>query len=346
MARLRGDLTRLDALLAQYEARIRDAFIAAILSARRAIDVRALEAALEAQDISRAVELLRMNQALLFPLESALAAAYVAGGQMVAAGAPMTALVFGFDGRHPRAEQWTRNHVGTLITNIVQEQVELTRQVIERQLIAGISPRDAALDIVGRVNLATGRREGGLYGLDIPRANRLAAVVDGMKTPEGVRSLVIDGEGGPRVKYKVNPATEQRILRAYRDGTAVSPADRAISARQYENMLLKARGETIARTESITALRAGRREGIEQAIEQGAIQSSRIKRRWNATMDARTRPDHEAMHRREIEGMEAPWVLPDGSRMMFPGDTSLGAAADQTINCRCYEEFVVDWLRA
>lgn len=347
MARIRGDIRRLEALIQTWEPQIRDAFLAAIVSARRGIDLRALEAALEARDIGRAVELLRMNQALLFPLEAAITGAYIAGGQMIAAGAPATAAVFGFDGRHVRAERWVRENVGGLITGIVQDQVELTRGIIERQIAAGIAPRQAALDIVGRVNRVTGAREGGLYGLDGPRAARLEAVITGMRTPEGVRGLVIEGRDGTlRMRYQVNRATAQRIIRAYNRGEAVSAADQAISARQYGNALLRARGETIARTESITALRAGRREGIEQAIEQGAIAADRLKRRWNATLDARTRPDHVAMHAETVQGIEAAWVLPDGSRMMFPGDTSLGAAPDQTIGCRCFEEFSVEWLRA
>jgi hypothetical protein len=51
------------------------------------------------------------------------------------------------------------------------------------------------------------------------------------------------------------------------------------------------------------------------------------------------------MHNEGVDGMTAPFVLPDGSRMMYPGDTSLGADAGQTINCRCVERFEVDWLR-
>jgi uncharacterized protein with gpF-like domain len=148
------------------------------------------------------------------------------------------------------------------------------------------------------------------------------------------------------MRYQVNPATERRILAAWRRGEAVSPADRIISARQYENALLRARGETIARTESINALRAGRREGVTQAIEQGAIGADRVTRRWDATMDKRTRPDHVAMHGKTVAGVSEAWTLPDGSRMMFPGDTSLGAPGSQTIACRCVEFFDVDWLRA
>lgn len=341
----RAALNRITALLDRLEPEVRDAFIAAVFAQRGAVDMDALEAALRAGNLSRAVDLLTAPQALLYPLDAALMGGYAAGAAMVVDSARRSGVIIGFDGRHPRAEAFARNHVGGLITDILASQREgvtaAVRDVIERQLVAGVAPRVAALDIVGRVDRATGRRVGGLVGLDAPRAERLRIVGDAMRTPEGVQSLV---EGG-RVRYKVNQATADRILRAYNQGRAVSEADRVLSLRQYGNQLLRERGETIARTESITALRAGRREGFEQAIESGSIARDAVTREWDATLDSRTRPDHQAMDGKTIQGMQEAWVLPDGSRMMYPGDTSLGAPGEQTIQCRCYEAFRVDWLR-
>lgn len=42
---------------------------------------------------------------------------------------------------------------------------------------------------------------------------------------------------------------------------------------------------------------------------------------------SRTRFDHITMDGIEVNGMDTPVVLPDGSRMAYPGDTSLGAGA-------------------
>ena len=162
-----------------------------------------------------------------------------------------------------------------------------------------------------------------------------------MRTPEGVRSLVQGGQ----VRYKVNRATEARILRAYNAGTAVSERDRVLSLKQYGNQLLQQRGETISRTETITALRQGRREGFKQAVEQGKVDGQAITRTWNAVLDGKAREDHAAMDGKVIQGIDDAWELPDGSRMMVPGDSSMGAAADQIIMCRCSEDIRVDWLR-
>lgn len=57
-------------------------------------------------------------------------------------------------------------------------------------------------------------------------------------------------------------------------------------------------------------------------------------KRWVSTTDGRVREDHLAMNGVEVP-QDEPFVLPDGSKMMFPGDVSMGADASQVINCRC-----------
>ena len=57
-------------------------------------------------------------------------------------------------------------------------------------------------------------------------------------------------------------------------------------------------------------------------------------KRWIATTDGRVREDHKEMNGDE-KPQDEPFVLPDGSKMMFPGDISMGAPPEQTINCRC-----------
>lgn len=57
-------------------------------------------------------------------------------------------------------------------------------------------------------------------------------------------------------------------------------------------------------------------------------------KRWIATTDSRVREDHIAMNGVEVP-QDEPFTLPDGSKLMFPGDISMGAPPEQVINCRC-----------
>ena len=55
------------------------------------------------------------------------------------------------------------------------------------------------------------------------------------------------------------------------------------------------------------------------------------------------RADHEIMHRRRVIGTETPWILPDGTMMMHPLDTSMGAGANHIVNCRCMQNIRIDY---
>jgi len=333
MGNRRRLLWRIEKLIREYETKIQSAFLSAVRERADRIDLAELASAIEARDLGRAYSIAGITRADLFPFDQAMTSAYVAGGQTVASAAPAFAAAFGFDGRARRAEEWARAHVGGLVTGIVEEQREMLQEVIAGQLARGIGPRDVAARIAGPV--VGGNRKGGFIGLSRPQAQYLAAA----------RAELEKLDPNYFTRRLRDRAFDDLVRTAIADSTPLARADIDRIAAAYAEKLVEHRAVTIARTESITALRAGRREGVEQAIEAGAIDGGAVKRVWNATLDRRTRPDHAAMNGVEVEGMDTPFVLPGGSLMLHPGDTSLGASAGQTINCRCYDEYVVDWLR-
>ena len=58
-----------------------------------------------------------------------------------------------------------------------------------------------------------------------------------------------------------------------------------------------------------------------------------IKKEWAAILDDRTRSGH-AMADGQMQSMNDAYVV-NGEKMMFPGDTSMGASPGNIINCRC-----------
>ncbi len=333
MANRRRLKNRIAALLAQYDRQIEQAFLEAVRDKANSINLRDLADAIEARDINRALRIAGLTRSDLFPFDTRINAAYVAGGQSVPESAPSFAASFGFDGRADRAQAWASEHVGGLVTGIVEEQRQLLANIIQGQIASGEAPRSAAIRIAGRIQ--GNARQGGIIGLSRAQAGYL--------------------ENARRELEELSPSYFERKLRdrrfdglvrkAMRDGKPLAKVDVDRISARYSDRMLKHRADTIARTESITAFRAGRREAIEQAIEAGAINPARLRRVWNATLDSRTREDHSRVHGQAVDGMGEPFVMPDGSRLLYPGDNSLGASADQTINCRCYDEYVVDWLR-
>ncbi|KQQ72934.1 hypothetical protein ASF70_15800 [Rhizobium sp. Leaf321] len=113
----------------------------------------------------------------------------------------------------------------------------------------------------------------------------------------------------------------------------------------YKDRALKYRARLIAENETITAMRAGRHEGFRQLVDGGTVSEDQIERSWDSAEDKKTRPDHLAMEGQKVEGLSTPFVAPDGSLLMFPGDRSLGATTKQTIRCRCFERVRIRYIR-
>lgn len=323
---------RLQDLLKQYDKEIEEAFLRAVSERAASVNIRELANAVEARDLNRALRIAGLTRAELFPLDAAMTSAYTAGGQTIPQGAPAFAASFGFDGRATRAENWARSHAGGLVTNLVDEQLDLLREAVATQISEGIGPRQAAVRIAGKT--VSGRRQGGIIGLSRAQVGYLS----------NARTELLELDRSYFTRKLRDRRFDGIVRKAIADGKPLSQTDVERIASRYSDRMLKHRADTIARTESITALRAGRREGIQQGIESGAINADKLKRAWSATLDRRTRDDHVSMNGQEVQGMDAPFTFPDGTRALYPGDTSLGASAKQTIACRCYDEYIVDWL--
>lgn len=243
-----------------------------------------------------------------------------------------------FNMGNPRAEQWILENVGERIVGYNQEQIDVARVVINRGYSAGEGPQTIARDLAGRVGPG-GARQGGVIGLDGPRADRLNRVSQGMRTPEGVRSLVtVHHNGSVSVKYKVNPATEKRILAAYGKGEAVPLEQRNISERQYQNALLQDRAQTVSQTESAGAVMGSRDESWSQAAESEGLDRSAVRKTWlHRRGPSDGRATHIAMAGVSVLGLDNPFTLPDGSVMLFPHDPNGGAR--NNIRCACSSEY-------
>ncbi|MCC0013874.1 MAG: hypothetical protein H6877_11225 [Rhodobiaceae bacterium] len=202
----------------------------------------------------------------------------------------------------------------------------------------GRAPRATALEIVGRVNKTTGKREGGFIGLTSQQAEYALSA----------REELLSGDPKLLRHYLTRELRDKRfdrlIMKVIDGRETITAADAAKIVGRYKDKMLKFRGDMIARTESLTALRAGRHEGYAQLLDSGTVTEDQIERTWDATGDKRTRLDHLAMEGQKVRGLSAPFVAPDGSQLMFPGDTSLGAPGAQTIACRCIEKVRIRYL--
>ncbi|MCL6653486.1 hypothetical protein A6R70_14430 [Agrobacterium rubi] len=227
------------------------------------------------------------------------------------------------------------------------------RQVIVSGISENRTPQAIALDLVGRKSKITGLREGGLIGLTPAQAQTTLRIRNALIT--GDREGLADYLGMKLrdKRYSTVVADVRRsgwdaALEAYNKNRSVKVTKAQLIATliaDHKSRALRFRADLIAENETLTALRAGRHEGYKQLLDSGTVSEDQIERSWDATGDKKTRPDHMAMEGQQVTGLSVPFVAPDGSRMMFPGDTSMGAPAKQTIRCRCFERIRIRYIR-
>lgn len=210
------------------------------------------------------------------------------------------------------------------------------REAIATGLREGRGPYRTALDISGRVNRATGRREGGIVGLTARQAGHVAAARAQLADPDQLRGYL--------TRKLRDKRYDPTVRRALREGRGLTRAEIDRISGRYADRMLKHRADMIARTETLTAMSAGRNEGVAQLIEAGKLDPDGVMLVWRATGDRKTRHSHMAMNRQSVPFGGA-FTTPEGYRMRFPGDTSLGAPASETIQCRCYLEIKIDRYR-
>jgi hypothetical protein len=320
---------------------LRTAFVQAMRQVHSNVALRALEQAIERGDVQAAFDALRMDAASLYALDEAITAAFATGGKyqmesVVTATKrfPQGArIVQSFGGRNDRAERIARELGSRLVTEVIDDTRDLIAQTIRGGLEAGANPRRTALDVAGR--MVNNRRKGGLVGLHSQQAGYVQNMRAELADPERMANYFTRARRDKRF--------DGIVRRAMNEGKAVSQADIDRIAGRYSDRLLNLRGETIARTETIKALNAGRQEGLDQLVDSGRLDADQIQRKWDATGDARTRPTHAGAEGQTV-GKDEPFTV-GGYQMMYPGDTSLGAPAGETVNCRCYYAPEIDYFK-
>lgn len=142
---------------------------------------------------------------------------------------------------------------------------------------------------------------------------------------------------GEKVKY-INTSTQAELQAALAEGVQAGESIIQLAKRIDDLYLLQIipdRSKVISATEVVAASNFGSQE----AAKASGLTLNKV---WLATEDGHTRPDHRAADGQKV-GMDEPFTV-GGDQLMFPGDNSLGAAADQIVRCRCtqYYERVQD----
>lgn len=330
---------RYEALIAEFEPILREIFLAAVADLRSGIALRVVIERLERQDIEGAMDALNLDRSAYSPLDEAIARAYSGGGRATVDAMPTlrdpngAQAVIRFDAQAYRAVQWLRDH--SLSEQMVRIDKDVARSVIADGLARGRGARRIGLDIAGRINRATGRREGGIIGLSEPQAQHVLSM----------RERLASGDADEMAKVftmkRRNRRFDRTIQKAINEGRAVKAEDIDRMAARYSDRLLQLRAETIAQDQGMAAFNAAQIEAYEQAIDRGVVDAATLQKTWRTNLDGRERFSHRQMNKQTV-GFREGFQSPSGAVLKHPHDPD--APAEERIRCHCRMDITIDFL--
>lgn len=321
MGRMTNQQREVEAMLAKLEPRVADAFRRAIEAAWRNINYADLIAALDRGDLAQAMTIINPPPSLFYPLTEAIRSAFIEGGNMVAQAAPLA--VLGFGGDTPAAQEWLRQLSSTRIQGIRDDTLEAVRNALVSGREQGMGSREIATMIVGR--RVGNRREGGILGLTAQVADSIMAGRE--KLASGDPKLMAE-----YLELKLRDRRYDRAIRkAIKEGRAITGKELEAILEAHKSKALAYRGKVIAKSETFSALEAGRREAVRQALENPQVAGAT--KRWQHNLSQEPRLDHISMGQAPAREFDAPFVMADGAVMQYAHDPAGGPA--NNAGCRC-----------
>lgn len=128
--------------------------------------------------------------------------------------------------------------------------------------------------------------------------------------------------------------------------------DKRVISREIQNLIISAvltssgtsgifravkeetnRQYSASRQIAVTTTTLAENKGIFDVGKLAVKRGKKMMYTWRAVDDSKTRPTHRQASGQTVE-FGKPFIV-GGEKLMYPGDTSLGASAKNTINCRC-----------
>ena len=217
-----------------------------------------------------------------------------------------------FDVTNDRAVRAAQRNELELVRGLTQEMRETIMRVVIDGQRAGLNPRQVARDIRDSITLTPHQAQ----------------------HVTNYRRALEQGDYGNALGRELRDArSDSRLRRLQRDGGQLTEKQIDTMVERYRKNYVAYRAEVIARTESAKNVHAGLSETFRQAIERGDIEAGELVREWHpgpATKDARDQHRTTALLDQR-PGINEPFVMADGTRIMWPGD----GPPEHSANCRC-----------
>ncbi|WP_341959187.1 hypothetical protein [Pseudomonas sp. RC10] len=307
------------------------AYLSQISDSISAATLAEVQRAIEQHDDNKVMALLPVG--LFAGFVELLRSAFVRGGSTELRDVRVVGLLIGreFDAYDTDAANFLRDQRTGFLATAAADRASAIRAILEAGRTRGQSASTTAMDLIGRVNKQTGRRSGGVLGLSAPFTQAVIAARAELSSndPAQLRKYLKRGRRDPIFDKAVRTALEfGKRLTADSINTIVD---------RYSERLLDTQALNAATTFLAQSIAEGRDQAWRQANDR-ADNRLLVTKTWNSKGDAHVRSTHVALNKQKVQ-QDQPFVSPSGARLMYPGDTSLGAPRDEIVNCRCAAEY-------
>lgn len=232
------------------------------------------------------------------------------------------------------AEDWLRAKSKSLLSGLQTRWKGPVQDTIVSGMEQGMNPSSVGLELAGRINRNTGMREGGSVVLGDWETRQVC----------DFRRCIVELDE-KYFEYDLrNRRSDRLIRRAMSNNSPVSTEKTTVLVNQFEARMLKAQCDMLARTEMLSALNRSEFLSIKEAIGKSDLPEIATTRIWDSCGDESVRPSHAALNGQVIVGFEDYFISPiSGAKMMYPGDTSLGAPIEEIRGCRCSVKYHTDF---
>lgn len=213
------------------------------------------------------------------------------------------------------------------------------RQYLKDGMSKGLNPQNITLNLIGRINPITHKREGGIISLSSQQKKEI----------EVIRAFLVNFDD----RYFDIEMRDKRFDRSVKKAntTKIPLAQEHIDKilNSIENLILKRDVGLIVHNEVFEALNRNEFDSIKKYIDDGTITKDMVIKWWSSSGDERTRESHKELSKRYDKAhaipFDEPFITKSGAKLMYPHDSSLGAPKEETDGCRCKCGYFVDFIK-
>lgn len=302
--------SRLEALIAQQEARIAAGFTLLVSRIRSSVALGQIADLLQAGRLEEAMARAIRGTAALGELytQSFINSARATRDFL---NANVAEIQFAFDQTNPWSLRAARENQLRLVSEFTRTQRDATRQAIVNGVQRGANPVEQARAFRDSIGLT----------------RRQVQHVENFR-----RALESDNPRAALSRALRDKRFDRTIESAVRGGRKLTPEQVDKMVDRYRERYVRYRSEVIGRTEAMRSVHQGRQAMYDQAIEAGQLDPQNMTQEWNTAMDERVRGSHGSMNQ-QVVPMGEPFISGLGNQLRYPTDPA--APPEDSIQCRC-----------